>query len=298
MPGSSKIDTLGIEVSGGELAAFRFGPGPSSAPSVLAVHGITANSRAWLPTARALDGIATLIAPDLRGRGASNSLPAPYGIAEHVADMRAVLEQLGQERAVVVGHSLGAYIAARLAVEHPDRVRALVLVDGGLTIPGSEGVEPQAFADAFLGPALARLRLRFANREAYHDWWRKHPAFAAGDITDEDLAAYADHDLVGTEPELRSSVAEPAVRADAGGLAEMGVSAHRLQVPANLLCAPRGLLDDPNPMQPFPLVQAWAAERPDQRQASPVADVNHYTITLGPRGATAVAAAIAACLSE
>lgn len=297
MTGQIEFDELGVEVAGGKLATFRLGPGAPDAPPVIAVHGITANSRAWAPTAHALGDRATLIAHDLRGRADSNALPGPYGVAAHATDILGVLDHLGLERAVLVGHSLGAYIVARFAADHPDRVWSVVLVDGGLTIPGSEGVDPQKFADAFLGPAIARLRLTFPSRQAYYDWWRQHPAFADGDVADEDLAAYADHDLVGTEPELRSSVAEPAVRADAGELAELGKPAHRLTVEARLLCAPRGLLDDPNPMQPFPLVQAWAAEDPQRRQAMLVSGVNHYTITLGAAGAAAVADAVAASLA-
>ena len=46
---------------------------------------------------------------------------------------------------MIAGHSLGAYIAARLATLHPDRVESLVLVDGGLTIPGSADVDPEEF---------------------------------------------------------------------------------------------------------------------------------------------------------
>ncbi len=127
------------------------------------MHGITANSHAWLAVARELAGRVRVVAPDLRGRGASNALPPPFGMAAHADDLRALLDQLGAERAVFAGHSLGGYIVARLAADHPDRVRAAVLVDGGLTIPSAgEGVDPQEFADAFLGPALARLRLTFA----------------------------------------------------------------------------------------------------------------------------------------
>jgi pimeloyl-ACP methyl ester carboxylesterase len=52
--------------------------GPTSgAPVVLAVHGITASSRAWLTVARHLGDRVTVIAPDLRGRGASAGLPGP-----------------------------------------------------------------------------------------------------------------------------------------------------------------------------------------------------------------------------
>jgi lipase len=296
MAGGLEIEELAVPVAGGSLAAYWLGAAATSVgrpPTVIAVHGITGTSRAWLPVARELGTRACLLALDLRGRGASHILPPPYGLAVHVADIVAVLDRLGLERAVLVGHSLGAYIVARLAAEHPERVAAVVLVDGGLTIPGSENVDPQEFADAFLGPALARLRMTFADRHAYHDWWRAHPAFGGGQIDDQDLIAYANHDLRGSEPELQPSANEAAVRADAGELAELGKPAHRLTVPATLLCAPRGLLNDDNPMQPLALAQAWADEAPERRQAVLVPDVNHYAITLGAVGAAAVADAVA-----
>ena len=287
---------LGVEVSGGRLAAFGLGAERASAPLVIAVHGITSNSRAWLPLARALDGRASVVAVDLRGRAASNGLPGPYGSSAHAADLLALADALQAEDIVLVGHSLGAYIVARFAVEHPQRVHTAILVDGGLTIPGSEGVDPQVFADAFLGPALARLKLTFPSRDAYRDWWRAHPAIANGDVADEDLIAYTDHDLTGAEPELRSSVLEQAVRGDAEDLLAASRSAHRLEVRAKLLCAPRGLLDQPDPMQPLEQVHAWAEEDPRRREAKLIPDVNHYTITLGTAGAAAVAEVVAASL--
>jgi pimeloyl-ACP methyl ester carboxylesterase len=281
-----QITRFDVEVSGGPLACFRFGK-PDATQIAIAVHGITSNSRAWLPVARALGDEAALVAIDLRGRGRSSGLPGPYGIGIHVRDLLGVIDVLGLERALLVGHSLGAYVVARLAASHPDRATSVVFVDGGLPIPGSENFD----LDAFLGPALARLKLRFADRKAYREWWRTHPALRAGDVTDEDLAAYADHDLVGTSPDLRSSVVEEAVRADAADLARGADAAHRLKVPVRMLCAPRGLMNDPNPMQPLALARAWAAEDPSLREAALIPDVNHYTITLGARGAAAVAEA-------
>jgi pimeloyl-ACP methyl ester carboxylesterase len=287
------IEPLSVKVSCGELAAFRLGPRESAGDiPVLAVHGITSNSRAWVPMTKALDGRAAVVAVDLRGRGDSYHLPGPYGITAHIADLLAVLDRLEIERALIVGHSLGAYITARLAVEHPGRVHSVVLVDGGLAIPGSDRVDPQQFVEAFLGPTLARLKLRFPSPGAYYAWWHEHPAFARSDIAEEDLTAFADHDLVGDEPELRSAVAAAAVAADAADVTEAARAAHRLDVPATLLVAPRGLQNNPEPMQPFESAQAWAAEDPDRRRAALVGDVNHYTITLGAAGAAAVAQAV------
>jgi pimeloyl-ACP methyl ester carboxylesterase len=130
------ITRIDVPVRGGSLAAFRFGAPDPDATLVLAAHGITANSRSWLPVARALDGRAQLIAPDLRGRGESRSLPEPFGMAAHAADLVAVLDHVGAERAVLAGHSMGAYVAARVGADHPNRLEAAVLVDGGLVLPG------------------------------------------------------------------------------------------------------------------------------------------------------------------
>ena len=279
-------ERLDVAVIGGSLAVYRLG---SADPVVLAVHGITSNSHAWVAVARALEDRASLAAVDLRGRGRSADLPGPYGIAVYVRDLLAVLDRLGLEQTVAVGHSLGAYIVARLAADHPERVRAAVLVDGGLTIPGALRTDPQTFIDSFLGPVLARLRERFPTREAYRDWWRAHPALRGAGVADRDLVPYADHDLTGADQELRSSVVEEAVRADADEVLSIGEAAHRLEVPATLLCAPRGLFDEPNPMQPLDLVRDWAAEVPHQRKAMQVPDTNHYTLMFGERGARTVA---------
>jgi len=288
-------ERVDVEVAGGRLATFRLGADPS-APPVIAIHGITSTSRTWLAIARALEDRASLIALDLRGRGRSNALPPPFGIDAHVRDVIAVLDHFGLDRAVIAGHSLGAYIAARLATLHPDRVENLVLVDGGLTIPESSDVDPEEFMEAFLGPTLARLRMTFADLDVYYAWWAEHPAVAHADIVAADLREYAAHDLVGDEPEMRSSVNPEVVRDDGVDLFAV-TDAVALSVPAVLLCAPRGMVDDPNPVQPLSIVQAWAAQDPQRRQAIEVPDVNHYTIAWGSHGAAIVADAIARAVS-
>ena len=253
-----------VAVDGGELAIFRMGDAGAGAPA-LAIHGITANAQAWRAVARAAgDGIG-LAAVDLRGRGESRELPPPFGIAAHVRDMISVLDHLGLERAVVIGHSLGAYIAASLAVAHPEQ-----------------------FLQAFLGPTLARLTMTFPDLAAYLAWWRHHPAFAAGDVEASDLEAYAGHDLIGEPPFRHSGVNPEVVRVDGTDLFRIP-DARAITGPATLLCAERGMVDDPHPMQPWELVEAWASAAPEQRRAVPVADVNHYTIVMGRTGAEAVA---------
>jgi lipase len=286
-----EITDTPVQVAGGSLNVARLRAG-GDAPAVVAVHGITSSSRAWLAVARALDGRAALLAVDLRGRGESRGLPGPYGLATHVEDLLAVLDAAGLERAALVGHSLGAYVVARFAVEHPERVRAILMVDGGLEIPGAAGVDPQAFADALLGPALARLQMRFGSDQTYYEWWRTHPALGGSEVEDADLFAYAAHDLVGEPPDLRPGISEDAVSADVLGLVDTRY-AHELVVPARMLVAPRGLADEPSPMQPLADAEAWAEEDPVRRTAELVPEVNHYTITIGTPGAARVADEIA-----
>ena len=290
-------DRLDVVVSGGELATYRVGADSrTGAPLVLAIHGITSTSRTWLPTGRALGDRATLLAVDLRGRGRSATLPPLVGLDAHVRDMVAVLDAAGLDRAVVVGHSLGAYIAARLATSHPDRVARLVLVDGGLTIPESVGAQPAQFVRDFLGPTFERLQMTFPDVAAYQAWWAQHPAVADADVSRADIDAYAAYDLVGEPPEMRSAITPQVVRDD--GMDLFGEpDAERLEVPTVFLCAPRGMVDDPHPMQPLADVQAWAAADPERRRAVEVPDTNHYTIAWGAHGAAAVADAIAAAVA-
>jgi pimeloyl-ACP methyl ester carboxylesterase len=292
---ASEGERIDVAVAGGPLATFRLG-NRTDAPAVIAIHGITSTSRTWLAIARALGDRASLIALDLRGRGRSNALGPPFGIDAHVRDVIAVLDRFDLPRAVIAGHSLGAYIAARLATLHPDRVDGLVLVDGGLTIPDSKGVDPEKFMQAFLGPTLARLRMSFADNAAYRAWWAEHPAVVHADIDAADLSEYAAHDLVGEAPEMRSSVNPDVVRDDGVDLFEVS-DATALAVPAVLLCAPRGMVDDPKPMQPLSLVESWAAQDPGRRRAIEVPDVNHYTIAWGAHGAAMVADEIARAVS-
>src|SRR3954447_13890652 len=117
-------DALDVPVSGGSL---RVASWPGAGAPVLAVHGITSSSRSWPFLAAVLDQ--PVLAPDLRGRGRSSHLPAPYGMAQHADDCAAVIEAGGGAPLVVVGHSMGGHVAVVLAARHPDLVRGLVLVD-------------------------------------------------------------------------------------------------------------------------------------------------------------------------
>ena len=281
---------LSVPVRGGQLAVGTWGD--ESMPPVLAVHGVTANHLTWPLVSQHLPGV-RIVAPDLRGRGRSNTLPGPWGMPQHADDLAAVLDGLGIDRAVVLGHSMGAFASLVLANRHPDRVSSLVLIDGGLPLPTPPGVTDDELMKATLGPAAQRLSMTFASREQYRDFWRQHPAFA----TDWSrlVEDYVDYDLVGEEPNLHPSTSYEAVAADSielrGGESLLR-AIDELRHPTTFISAPRGLLDEVPPLYPAEAIEEWSAKLPAVRMLA-AENVNHYTIVMSDRGARAVAEVVA-----
>lgn len=283
-------EELDVALPDGTLRVLRWGRGGRAA---LAVHGITASAAAWQPVARALPDGWSLFAVDLRGRGHSAGLPGPYGFDQHVADVVAAAGQLGLDRPVLAGHSLGGYVALLAATRHPDLFGGLLLVDGGLPRPLPGGADLDAVLDASLGPALARLRETFPSVPAYFDFWRAHPALK--DAWNADIEDYLRYDLTGLAGALRSRVSEEAARTDGrellGGSATFGAALRGLPGQARLLTAPAGLFGEPPGFQPPELCTAWQAEAP-LLTTETVPGCNHYTLVLDPAHAATVAARI------
>jgi pimeloyl-ACP methyl ester carboxylesterase len=278
-----------VPVVGGELTVGVWG---DEGPLVVLIHGITSSHRAFGLVGPGLAGRHRVVGVDLRGRGGSRELSPPYGMSAHAADVAAVIEAYGGGPAVVVGHSMGGFVAVELARHYPMLVERLVLVDGGAPLPLPSGVDPSAgdaaVADAIaatLGPAYARLEMTFPSRAAYRDYWRAHPAFADWSGV---IEAYVDYDLVGEPPALRPAGQLAAALRDARDLyAYDDVVPAALGVPAVFLRAERGLLDEPTPLYPAGAASHWL---PGVVEVD-VPGVNHYTITLGARGALAVVGA-------
>jgi pimeloyl-ACP methyl ester carboxylesterase len=279
-----------INVAGGTLRVLSFGAGQRHA---LAVHGITASAMCWPAVARALPANWTLHAVDLRGRGHSTDLPGPYGLDAHIADLRDVVVALGLDRPVLVGHSLGAYVALLTAHAHPGLFERLVLIDGGLPVP----VPPEADADeimkATLGPAIARLSQTYPTADAYVQFWQAHPALAEWN---SDLEDYVRYDLRGEPGALRSRANPEAVRADSRELLtaydRIAAALRGLPGPTSLLRAPAGMFGQPPGLLPDELTAFWEAEAPALRVTT-IPGSNHYTIICAPAAAAAVARQIA-----
>ena len=101
--------------------------------TILVSHGFAASSHMFEGTAAALAATHRVITWDLRGHGRSDypTETDEYSIALAVGDMIAILDEVGVDRAVLMGHSLGGYLSLELQRTHPERAEALVLIGTG-----------------------------------------------------------------------------------------------------------------------------------------------------------------------
>jgi lipase len=288
---SSSYRSITAAVDGGRLHGGEWNP--SGATTVVAVHGITANHRTFALLAEALPRH-RLLAPDLRGRGASRTLPGPWGIDRHAEDVAGLITASARGPVVLVGHSMGGFVAAALARRFPDLVASLVLIDGGLPFPLPRGIDADQAIKETLGPALQRLQRTFPSRDAYRQFWQAHPALR--ESWSDAVADYVDYDLVGSPPELKSSVSLQAVLQDGPDQFQDPDTADPLggfPGPAQLLVVSRGLLDQPPGLYPKEELVRWRSRLPSLT-IDEVPQLNHYTIMLHPSGAARVAATVSA----
>jgi pimeloyl-ACP methyl ester carboxylesterase len=96
------------------------------------LHGLASQRRFWNFVVPLLSGF-PVVAIDQRGHGDSDRPDAEYDPTTCASDLAVAMDALGWSRAVVVGHSWGATVAATFAAEHPERTLALVAIDGGFS---------------------------------------------------------------------------------------------------------------------------------------------------------------------
>jgi len=273
-----------VPVLGGDLAVFQYGDG--SGVPVLLIHGVTSSNRAFQLFADSLIARGkTPFAVDLRGRGDSNSLQAPFGMKQHAQDMAAVIDHFGWNKPDVIGHSMGGFVAAALVGLFADKVGEVVFADGGVPLPMPPGMTVEQIMPFVLGPAMTRLAMEFDSKEAYRDYWKPQPAFAKGwsSVLDE----YVDYDLRGK----KASTNPQAVEADSRDLFGDDLIVKSLQgltKPAIFIKAERGLQNEEGGLYPMPVLDAVLPAYP-MLKLEFLADCNHYDMFLEQSGAEKVA---------
>lgn len=111
-----------------------------SGPALVLLHGIGSRGVSWIPVAEELAAEFRLVIPDLRGHGGSSKPESGYLISDYADDLEAILNALGLERPLIIGHSLGGMTALEWAISHPGKAAALVIEDSPMN-RGGEGVE-------------------------------------------------------------------------------------------------------------------------------------------------------------
>jgi 3-oxoadipate enol-lactonase len=118
-----------MEFNTNGLKIYYSDAGPKNGLPVVLIHGFPFRSAMWQPQIDALSGRYRVVAADVRGHGRSDAGDGQYTLEFFVDDLLALLDHLEIPSAVLVGLSMGGYIALRAAERNPDRVRALVLCD-------------------------------------------------------------------------------------------------------------------------------------------------------------------------
>lgn len=273
----------------GDGVELAFGYWPGRGAPLVGLHGLTASYVNFIGIADRLAGRLPVLALDLRGRGDSDKPAGPYGFVQHARDVAAAMRGFALGPSIIVGHSMGAFVATALAAQFPELVSGLVLVDGGYVPDRSAGVAPDAAVNAALLERVTQLRETYPSREAYVELWRKKPHFAAADWNPW-VQAFLEYEVAGECP-AKPKASEVGVVADLSeGMRRDEIIARlrSLRVPTILLRAEQGFLPGQPPLFPEASageIKALVPHLEDRKFPG----TTHYTLMLGIPAATAIA---------
>ncbi len=239
---------------------------------ILCIHGITANCRCWDALADVLAPEYRVIAMDLRGRGQSDKPSQGYSLAYHLKDISCLLDDLGFDRAVIMGHSLGAFIGLAFAAEYPDRTDQLILVDG------AGDLSPEQFDEVFTGikPALDRLGQVFPSADAYLEKMKAAPYIQPWSPVIETYYRYELEEVAGG---VRTNIDPAHIQEEAANVRQVDCAQFYPQIKAKVLIlrAPNGLLSQKDLLLPDNVIDKMMAEIPDVQRFD-AESMNHYGI--------------------
>jgi pimeloyl-ACP methyl ester carboxylesterase len=258
---------------------------------VVCLHGITAQSRAFTTAARLVGRDRGLVGGDLRGRGDSDKLDSGYGLEAHAGDVLRVLDHLGLGDATIAGHSMGAFVALRTALAYPDRVRALVLLDGGwprTEVPSQEEMteEQKREAEAIregLARAFSRLDMVFETPDAYLDFWFPGQNLTMSDLP-PDLADYYRYDLQEVEGGFNPKCSIDAAKQDSPDVSSKAPTAEQMKgvrCPVALVRPTAGFFPDSEPLISEE-ARAAMMDSLDIREEILLEGANHYSMMFDP----------------
>jgi pimeloyl-ACP methyl ester carboxylesterase len=148
-------------------------------PTIVLLHGVGGNHTVWNSVIPLLSADFRVVAPDLRGHGRT---PVPPGshftFLEFSGDVLRLLDQVHATSAHVVGLSGGALLALRLALDHPERARSLVMVSGAAYTDAHTRAVAQRWSEVYAKEGPGPFGLRLLKDLYYPDWIEDHLDFA------------------------------------------------------------------------------------------------------------------------
>lgn len=270
--------TRALAVQTGEIS-IQVGEWPGAGRAVLALHGLTANLRSYEHIAAGLGGRHRLLAMDLRGRGLSGKPATGYSLDHHCRDIKAVLAGLSLPRAVVMGHSLGAYIGLAFAAKHTDLAAGLILLDGGAELA------PPQWGKVATGiqPSVDRLGKVMPSLEAYLDLARRAPYAKPWN---QGMENYFRYDVEEVPGGVRSRVNPVNIAEERANLAQMSPARlHPLvKCPVLILRASKGMLGGDELLLPSDALANMLKAMPQARVAD-LPDTDHFSLLFQPNPA-------------
>jgi haloacetate dehalogenase len=258
-----------VDLDGLRVHYLRAGEG---AP-VLLLHGWPQTSHMWRHVLPALAERRTVIAPDLRGYGRTDAPPGSYDKRTMGGDLRALASALGLGRVALVGHDRGARVAHRWALDHPEDIERVALLD---IVPTREVIRrfDASFAGGFwhwlfhMQPDLPELLV--AGREApYLEWFFERWAWRRSALDPDAVAEYAR--AFARPGRMRAGFDDyrATLTHDVPADEESFAAGQRLEMPVLVLWGQHGLVGG------LPVAQIWSQYARDLR-AEPVANSGHF----------------------
>jgi len=243
---------------------------------VLCVHGLTANCRCWDVVAAGLAPAHQVLAMDLRGRGLSDKPDGGYSPQQHVRDIAFLIDDIGLETVVLMGHSLGAYISIIFAAQHPARVAKIILMDGGGQLDKAQWDK----IDLAIKPSLDRLGQVFPSFEAYVENLKQAPVLQPWSQAIEDYFRYESETVKGG---VRSRIHLEHILEEIPNIHESTPSECYpcLKCPVLILRATDGIITPDDLVLPGAAVERMLSEIPDARRVD-LPGTNHYSILFQP----------------
>jgi pimeloyl-ACP methyl ester carboxylesterase len=244
--------------------------------TLLAVHGITANCMAWKTLASSITPQHRLIAMDLRGRGLSDKPRSGYSINHHIRDIECLLDTMGIKEVVIIGHSLGAYIAVAFAALYPQKAQGLILVDGGASLSPKRW---EKIAEV-LKPSKERLGKVYPSEEHYLSAMKALSFYHPWNQAKTD---YFKYEMVVSEGSCSCGINPAHIQEEAVNVRDFNVEDFYPKISCNtlILQATDGLVSSEDVLLPDDMLLQTIANIPSS-YAVKIQGANHYSILFDP----------------